>query len=173
MKFKLIISSLFVSSLFATTANATIGTVNFKGEITDKTCEIDAASANQTVNMGKVSVKEFSGENKVAAATKFSIKLTECPTEIKNALVKFDGSSHESKGKLLALTTDSKNAKGVAIGIYEDNSDNLVGLYKDSKSYAIEKGAAELPFIAKYVATSDNVSAGSANAVARFTVVYN
>ncbi|MDX7998091.1 fimbrial protein [Xenorhabdus sp. Reich] len=176
MKSKLLISSLFVSSLFATTADAADGTVRFEGEVIQNACKVHGDSADQTVNMGVVSADAFKKVNDTAAPTRFQIKLVDCPADMKekNVTIKFDGPSDNDNSDLLSLTKADNAATGVAIGIYEADTHTRVPLAGASENNLLHKGAEqELRFIAKYVATKDKVGPGSANAVTHFTVVYN
>ncbi|OTA21185.1 putative fimbrial subunit protein [Xenorhabdus beddingii] len=176
MKSKLLISSLFVSSFFAATANAADGTINFSGEVIQNACKVHGDSANQNVIMGVVSADAFKKVNDTAAPTRFQIKLVDCPEEMKqnNIAIKFDGPSDSDNRELLALTKIDNAASGVAIGIYEADTQTRVSIAGDSENNLLHKGAGqELNFLAKYVATKEKVGPGSANAVTNFTVVYN
>ncbi|WP_446471328.1 fimbrial protein [Xenorhabdus stockiae] len=174
MKTKLIISSLFISSVFMPLAHADDGHVKFTGSVIADACKIDSNSKSQTVTMGTVSAQTLLEGNRTAAATKFSIKLTGCPEAIKHAKVKFDGSTDPVNKNLLALDKlDKKSASGVAVGIYEDDGNTLIPMATHSKLRDIKSNSTELDFIAKYVATMQEVQPGPANAVANFTIVYN
>ncbi|ETS30884.1 MULTISPECIES: fimbrial protein [Photorhabdus] len=176
MNTKLIISSLLVSSVFISVANAADGKINFTGNIIANACKIDTDSANQNVNMGTISSNAFSGVDSAAAATPFSIKMSDCPPEYTHAQVKFDGQIDNKNSNLLALSNDKGQAvaNGVAIGIYEEDNSTLIPLAKASKLQAFtDQKTAELKFIAKYIATAQTISPGSGDAVANFTVVYN
>ncbi|KMJ45493.1 fimbrial protein [Xenorhabdus khoisanae] len=176
MKSKLLISSLFVSSLFAATANAANGTIKFEGEVIQNACKVHGDSADQTVEMGVVSADAFKKVNDTAAPTSFQIKLVDCPADMKekNVTIKFDGPSDSDNRDLLSLTKVDNAATGVAIGIYEADTQARVSVAGASEQNLLHKGAdQELRFIAKYVATKEKVGPGSANAVTNFTVAYN
>ncbi|OTA17302.1 putative fimbrial subunit protein [Xenorhabdus vietnamensis] len=176
MKYKLLISSLFVSSVFAATANAGDGTVRFEGEVIQNACKVHGDSADQTVNMGVISADAFKQVNDTAAPTAFRIKLTDCPADMKekNVSIKFDGPSDSNNRDLLSLTKVDNAATGIAIGIYEADTQARVPVAGASGVNSLHLGIdQELKFIAKYVATKPKVGPGSANAVTNFTVVYN
>ncbi|KMJ43326.1 fimbrial protein [Xenorhabdus khoisanae] len=176
MKTKLIISSLFVSSVFMSAAHAADGEIKFTGKITATACKVDSNSINQTVNMGTISSSSFNGVGSTSAATRFSIQLTDCPTKVGEARVKFDGHTHVNNPKLLALTSASEesSATGVAIALYEDDSNTLIPLAENSRTQSFSgKKATQLNFIAKYMAIDKTVTPGSGDAVANFTIVYN
>ncbi|WP_092507401.1 fimbrial protein [Xenorhabdus mauleonii] len=176
MKSKLLISSLFVSSLFATTANAANGIVRFEGEVIQNACKVHSDSADQTVKMGVVSSSSFKNVGDTAAPTKFEIKLLDCPSEMKenHVTIKFDGPSDNQNRDLLALTKENNAATGVAIGIYEADTQANISLASPSNNNSLVKGGEQsLKFVAKYVATQKQVGPGAANAVTNFTVAYN
>ncbi|MBI6547328.1 fimbrial protein [Xenorhabdus lircayensis] len=176
MKTKLIISSLFVSSVFMSAAYAADGKIKFTGKITATTCKIDSNSANQTVNMGTISSSSFNGVNTVSAPTRFSIKLSECPTSIGRAQVKFDGQTDTTNRHLLALSKGGKEsaASGVAIALYEDDGNTLINMIENSRTRdLIAQKSNTLNFIAKYIATAEAVTPGAGDAVANFTIIYN
>lgn len=163
----------FMSASIALKANAADGTINFVGEIIDSACTVSTASANQTVTLGTVSNKAFSGAGDTADATAFQIQLDSCPATVSSASVKFDGTAVEGNSNALALTPDNGAATGVAVQLRnEDNS--VLPLFTESKSITLAQNATNtLNFNAAYVATAATVTAGPANAVATFSVVYN
>lgn len=156
---------------FASTAFAADGTINFKGSITDVACEITTASASQDVTLGNVSAKSFSAAGDTAAATKFTIKVSGCPDSISGAAVRFDGEVDAVNNQILALSP-GESATNVGIAIYESDSSTLIPMQTDSATKSLESGDNDLNFIAKYYATSANVTAGSANASTTFTITY-
>lgn len=155
------------------TANAADGTINFTGEIIDAACTVSAATANQTVALGQVSKSAFSAVNDTAAATAFQIDLSACPASVTSASVKFDGTPYNGDNTALALTPLTGAATGVGIRIRNEN--NLVlPLFTASPAVALATGTTNtLKFSAAYVAKEAAVTAGPANAVATFSVVYN
>ncbi|MDR0218451.1 MAG: type 1 fimbrial protein [Enterobacteriaceae bacterium] len=179
MKTKLTISSLFFSSFFMPLANAEDGQIEFKGKIISEACTVDTNSQKQTVDMGTINTSALNAVNKTAGAARFTIKLTNCPGSISGASARFDGQLDAKNKNYLALNNaDNKAAQGVAIGIYENDSNTLIPMGTTSKSNPLGKikgSSADLDFMAKYVATLDpaGITAGSANAVANFTIVYN
>ncbi|AOM39922.1 fimbrial protein [Xenorhabdus hominickii] len=176
MKTKLIISSLFVSSVFMSTAHAFDGQIKFTGKITATACKVDSNSANQTVNMGTISSSAFNGLYSTSAPTRFNIKLTDCPKEYNQAQVKFDGQTDRTNSRFLALSgKNGENvAKGVAIALYEDNSTSLISIAESSHPQRLSgQKTDELSFVAKYIATAEKVEPGAGDAVANFTIIYN
>ncbi|OZS65914.1 ferrous iron transporter B [Proteus mirabilis] len=170
----------FIAMLIATTsifvannALAADGTIDFTGEIIDNACELAAGSDALKVNLGKVSKTALPSAGVTAAATKFTIKLINCPATVSTASVKFDAESYSGDDTVIALKQESGVATGVGIQITDD-ANTVVPLFTASKNYPLkEDGENNLDFIARYIAKTDSVTAGLANANATFTINYN
>lgn len=162
----LIAGALFISHY----SQAADGTINFTGSITDTACTV--TSASQNVDMGAVAASSLSGAaGKKAAATQFDIALTDCPADVGNVEVKFDGPADAANTELLEIETGALAASGVGIE-FSDREEQHIKLGENSAPYAIQAGANTLTFYASYMATADAVTAGSANSTAQFTMVY-
>lgn len=173
---KKIISTLAFPILLssASAVFAADGTLNFTGQVTTVACSVDAASSSQTIALGTVSATSFPSAGSVASATKFNIKLSTCPESITAATVRFDGTPNTTDSRLLGLTSD-QTAKGLAVAFYEADGSTLIPLQTASMSKTIDSKSTvnELSYIAKYMSVSKDVTAGTANASANFTVSYN
>lgn len=189
MKLNLIAGALVLSStVFAGNVLASDGTVHFRGEVIDSTCEVTADTADQNVDLGKVNRTAFSGVGSTAAPTEFHIDLDKCPATYTKAAVRFDGTEASDGNGDLAVGTPATasapgdftgtgtatTATGVAIRIYNRADNSQVQLYKDSAYSNIDPtaGTASMKFIARYIATSATVTAGTANADSQFTIEY-
>ena len=175
MKKNLIAVAVLASSAFAISAFAADGQVNFTGEIIDAACQVVNSPSNPLdVVLGKVAKTAFTGTGSTAAATKFTLKLTNCPATVSTASVKFDGTSVNGDTTLLALTQESGVATGVGIQL-SDASNTVLPLYTASMAYPLQSGSVtnNLDFVARYIATAATVTAGPANSMASFTVNYN
>lgn len=151
------------------------GTINFTGEIIDQGCEIGGGRSTINVDLGKVTVPSFSGTaGAVAGARSFDIALSNCPTEMSQVGVIFDGPLDSADTQLLALSGGAGAATGVGIALYEADAVTQIPLATPSKPNALD-GATDvvLTYIAKYKSTAATVEAGKANATANFTLVYN
>ncbi|MBY7354181.1 chaperone-usher fimbrial major subunit [Escherichia ruysiae] len=164
------------------------GTVHFVGEIVDSTCEVTSDTKDQTVPLGKVNKTAFSAPGDLASPQAFSIKLEKCPATYNKAAVRFDGVEASNASGDLAIGNplnatapgdytgqgSAIAATGVAIRIFNREDNSQVKLYTDSAWTNIDTtlGTAEMKFIARYIATSAAVTAGTANADAQFTIEY-
>ncbi|CAI1579739.1 S-fimbrillin [Serratia fonticola] len=176
MKKNLIAVAVLAASAFGVSAFAADGQVNFTGEIIDAACTVVNTPANPlNVQLGKVARTTFTQAGDKSSATKFTLQLKDCPATVTSATVKFDGTSVSGDNSVLALTQASGVATGVGIQL-SDDTQTVVPLYTASKSYALQSGTGvmnNLDFSARYISTSNTVTAGPANSVASFTINYN
>ncbi len=174
---KNVIAMTFSAAAILMTSNAMAydGTVVFNGEILDAACTVDIGSNNTLmVDLGRVSKTAFVSAGDEASTTKFTLKLKDCPASVTSAKVKFDGTHDSNDSSLLAVTSGTGSASGVAISLKTADSMSL-GLNQDNGyTYMLSSTADnDLDFYAAYVATVVPVVPGVANAVANFTVNYN
>ena len=152
------------------------GQVEFTGEITDASCNVDSTSANQVVDLGKWASSYFTGAGSETTKTGFHIKVKDCPASVTTVAVMFDGTRDTNNSNLLAV---NGGAQGVAIKLYEDDKSTAINLGSVSHQQAVTagtsgaaSGTADLQFFADYISTSA-VSVGPANGTANFNMVYN
>lgn len=173
MKKIVLITTALATAGICNLATAADGTVNFTGTILDTACKVDTASANHTVDLGSVAATSFGASGATASHSRFTINLTDCPTAVKSASIRFDGPQASGNSNLLALNSD-QTAKNVGVGIYQQDNTTLIPVGTNSAPVTLSATETNtLGFIAKYVSTASTVEAGSANAVATFTVTYN
>ncbi|WP_409242549.1 fimbrial protein [Enterobacter hormaechei] len=156
-------------------ALAAAGTVNFNGNILDSACDVDVASQNQVVVLGDYYKTEFPTTGARTAATQFNIILKNFPVTVTNAKVRFDGTPDLTNASLLAIDTSVAGAAtGVAINLMTADKADLPLHGSNSNTYALSSTADNtLSFYAQYISTAASVTAGPANSVANFSVVYN
>ncbi|HBL4905536.1 chaperone-usher fimbrial major subunit [Enterobacter hormaechei] len=191
MRLNIITSALVLSSaLLSGAVLAADGTVHFRGEVIDSTCEVTSDTADQTVNIGRVAVTTFSGVDSTASVKDFHIRLESCPPTYTQAAVRFDGTEDKDTiGKgYLAIGTPMNGetgtdgiytgdgaavaATGVAIKLFNLSDDSAIPLYNNSKYVPIADGKADMGFKAKFVQTLATVTPGTANADSQFTIEY-
>lgn len=161
------------ASAFAATNGE--GQINFTGEIIDSACQVVNGLSNPlNVELGKVSKTVFSGAGSTSTPTKFDIQLKDCPETVTSAAINFGGTPDTDNSTTLALTPDTETATGVAIQLL-DSSEQPVSLYTPSRQYPLTAGSTvnDLEFAARYIQTQAAVTAGPANSVSTFTVIYN
>lgn len=164
---------LVVSLGCSSTLYAADGTINFTGNITDTACKVDPGSANQTVNLGTVSTSALETAGTTASPTRFSIVLSDCPASVTSAHVRFDGPASPANHQVLALNS-GQTATNVGVALYEADSNTMIPVGEQSKSVNLTAESNNtLHYFAKYYATADKVTAGTANSTTAFTIVYN
>ncbi|MBV7406122.1 fimbrial protein [Enterobacter sp. ENT03] len=156
-------------------AGAADGTINFTGEILEQACTINVGTNNTlTVDLGKVAKTAFSAAGVESGTTKFTIKLKDCPDTITSAKVRFDGVPDTTDSTLLAITSGTGTATGVAIKLMNADKTTLPLHSVTNYGYALDKTKENLlDFYAAYQSTAAIVTAGKANSVTNFTVSYN
>lgn len=147
--------------------------LNFSGTIRNKACEINPNSITKTVNLGDVGGSVFKNIGDLSPPKELEIEISCASYSPQKATVKFEGLSDEQDPSLLALDNSVDSAKGVAIQI-SDKDGTKIDLGNNSKSINIIDGSNILHFIARYqaVESGNNVTVGSANATANFTINY-
>ncbi len=173
---KNVIAMAIAATAVLSTANAfaAAGQVNFTGEIIDAGCDvINTVSNPLQVNLGQVARSELLNTGDTAAATSFDIQLTNCPVTVSTASIKFDGTALNGDNSLLQLTQEAGVATGVGIQLSDTNG--VLPLFQPSAAYTLQSGASmnNLPFVARYKSVTSDVTAGPANSVANFSVIYN
>ncbi|MGR2705478.1 fimbrial protein [Pseudomonas sp. IB20] len=172
MQKNIILMSLAAAMACSSAAQAADGTINFTGNVVTAACTVSAAVATQTVNMGTIVASAFAAVGAQVAPTRFTISLSACPETLTTASIKFDGVANTVNSSLLALSS-GQTAAGLGIGIYESDGVTLIPLQTAAASISLSTRAGSASYIAKYVSTAAEVTAGSANAVTNFTIAYN
>ena len=116
----------------------------------------------------------FTGSGSTTSTTRFDIQLKDCPETITSAAITFGGSADSANTNVLAVTPGTGAATGVGIQLL-DKTESPLSLYTASTSYTLQPGATtnDLIFGARYIQTGSTITAGPANAVSTFTVMYN
>ncbi|MDK4745514.1 fimbrial protein [Leclercia adecarboxylata] len=175
-----IVSGTFIAtalccSVSAWAANSGEGQINFTGEIIDSACQVvNGVSSPLDVSLGKVSQTAFTGSGSTTSTTRFDIQLKDCPETITSAAITFGGSADGTNANVLAVTPGTGAATGVGIQLL-DKTENPLSLYTASTSYTLQSGTTtnDLVFGVRYIQTGSTITAGPANAVSTFTVMYN
>lgn len=157
---------------------STGGQVKFTGSITDSSCNVDSSSASQTVDLGKWASNYFTATGTETTKTPFHIKVQDCPSSVTTVAVLFDGNRDATDSNLLAIDAAGGAASGVAIKLFEENKSQQISMGTVTENYPVnaddeDNGTADLTFYADYRSTAAEVTAGSANGVANFNMVYN
>lgn len=145
--------------------------LRFTGTIKSATCEI-SGDADQELELGDVSTTKFSNPGDVSTARPFSMVI-DCPAGGPGrASVTFSGPV-ASNPDLLALDAGAGAATGVAVRINESNG-TLLKMGTASAAIKLASGANALAYQAQYqsLVGSSEITAGTANATAQYTINY-
>lgn len=177
MNKKLLVMTLLAGASFTSMVHAVDGqgTLAITGEIIEAGCNIDSGSKDIKVLMGKISKTAFTQAHDTAGAKPFEIKLTNCPSGITGASIRFSGTPDTKNKQVLGVTAGSGTAIGVGIGLYGADGTTLIPLGDNSPVQTKVGTAVTFSFYAKYIATAAlaGITAGKADANATFTIVYN
>ncbi|HIE5389292.1 TPA: fimbrial protein [Enterobacter cancerogenus] len=148
------------------------GTVNISGSINANTCIISPETQEQTVSLGNIASKQFTEKGDTSPPVAFTIDVQNCSSSVSSLTLNFQGTADTNDNTLLALD-GSNPAQGVAISLL-DADDNPVPLNTTTRAYAIDPSKTDnvLTFYAQYMATTDKVSGGDANATVTFDVTW-
>jgi type 1 fimbria pilin len=150
-------------------------TLNIHGRIIDQPCVVSPESADQSVDMGVVDVRELYTTG-ASVQVPFIIRLTNCkPGIFRMAKVTFTGAADQQISGGLAFSAGS--AKGAGIRLY-DVSQAPLDLGVPSRGYILGGSTEnELQFFARVEGHPDaiaakNIKPGDYTAVANFIVSY-
>ena len=149
--------------------------LKFTGTILPPTCDVDAASAEQTVNLGEFSSGNFPTPGTTTAATKFQIKLKDCGNGATGSKVWFSGTGDNDDPTLLALSdTGTGNTMATGIGVQILNKDQQPVSINNTEATVnpVQAGDNTLDFYLRYKSTKSAVTAGNATAVMYFDLTY-
>ncbi|VWC72259.1 fimbrial protein [Burkholderia lata] len=167
---KSLLTAVALAALSTSAFAAGTGTINFTGEIVAGACGIDANSDNQTVRLGKVPTNVFKKVGDKSKEVNFDIVLTDCDTSVsKNALFTFTGTSSAGQPKLIATVGSATN---VGIRLQAPSGEYLDNGVEQKAPTMLQNGSNTVRFSAMYEATAADVTPGTADAVANFTVRY-
>jgi len=180
MKKNILAVLMTAGSLFALNAQASDGTVQFQGSISDGTCTVDiqnSGSSAGNVNLGNVPKSSFDGVGSIAGGAEgqasIEVSLSGCPATKTAAYVAFDGEYYKGNNDYLNLSGYGNEgvASGVAIKLFDGNG-NHMKLGTKSSAITLTGGAADVAFKANYVQVESTIKEGTANSTATMLVSY-
>lgn len=153
------------------------GTITFTGNIVATTCAVDinGQGANPTIQMGNVPLTALNKKGSTAGIHKIQMNLTECDMKtLTKAAARFGGAYDEVDSDLLALTKSDATAKNIGIEfLYNDGTPMKFGETPSTDKFVeVTDKKATLLYSARYKATADGATAGDANAIAQYTIIY-
>ncbi|HCM63729.1 MAG TPA: type 1 fimbrial protein [Morganella sp. (in: Bacteria)] len=181
-KIKLIVSALimFSSNVFADDVHeikpeaqgpvSVSGNINFKGSITDSSCDI---TKNQDVELGTHSVTVLKERGQTTAEVDFNIDIKDCSVSMNSLAITISGEPHQDNNTIFALNADEQSAGKVGIALKTKEGDvvnptgdkRVIEPRTDTRDYS-------LGYVVNYMATG-LATPGTANATVNYTVTYN
>lgn len=165
-------SLLYLFSSFFLYADQVI--INIKSKVVETTCIISSDSTNFIVNMASANLRG-QDTNIPFGKSPFSITLDNCPDSISIANVRFMGDPDITSPNLLkTLDNNESSAKGIAIGLYDDDNKNI-NISNNNMSYSINKDTNKYTFhfSAAYVKTREDAIPGQVKAISYFDIYYD
>lgn len=166
---KACMSGVVLAVLLSPTAHAASGSVTFKGEIVQSTCDVTSASIDQTVTIGTFPTTLFKDVGDVSASKAFTIGLENCKKG--TYTLRFDGRAPAGHPELLAVST----AAGVGIEIL-DHNDKVFPINQEIADPALvsvgDSGTATVGLKARYKSFEKVVGPGKADASSTFSIEY-
>ncbi|EFA6392905.1 fimbrial protein [Escherichia coli] len=164
---------LFMTTDVFTQSRADLGVTNLymRATLIHPACVLSTDSINKTVSLGVWSARQFEQTPSALPMTRFTINLENCgPTPA--VKVSWTGKADIINSKLFSLTEDS-TAKNVAVELLDWNRNRIPpGYTTPYYSFEMNASAVSIPFYVRYVRTGNNVTAGTANSLATFTLDY-
>ena len=170
----------FVLAAVPFASHAVDGTINFNGEITDKTCTISSPQGKDfTVTLPTVSSSALSAAGQVAGRTPFSISLTQCSAG--DVATYFEpGSTIDISSGRLNNVAATNAATAVKLQLLGDNSlfipvvsAGAGATQANSQLVTVASdGSANLNYFVEYYATGAATPGEVASSV-KYTIIYN
>lgn len=175
MNKKIIAASMTAAmTFFAATANASDGTVTFKGSIDSSTCNVSVNGANKdaTVTLPKVSANQLAAKDAVAGSTNFTMTLSNC-SGTSNSVQAF----FEAGANVDSVSGNLKNngsATNVQVQLVDADGKVLKAgdaSQADGKAVSLTSGTGVLTYSAQYLAT-DKVGSGDVDTSVTYSINY-
>lgn len=184
MKLKnVFLSAAIVAALGSTAVQAASnGTINFTGEVIDKTCDItiDGASSPATVILEAVDKAQLASAGATAKRTGFNIELTNCTgtASVNSAAAFFENGATVDPiaYRLLNTLADGTEATNVQLQLVDATTGAAIKVgsqdqHTSSTTYDLTSGSATLPYAVEYYATGA-ATPGLVTSAVNFTINY-
>ncbi|HFT1963318.1 TPA: fimbrial protein [Enterobacter ludwigii] len=175
MKSGLLIFLLPTLALAGNHLNVTVagGSMRFQGVIIAESCRVEINDQQMTINLGQISSNRFHSEGEDASPVPLDIHLLDCSTAVsKHVGASFRGVADGKNPDVLSVGEGPGFATGVGIALF-DRKEQLVPLNSPPGAWqTLYNGPTTLHFVAKYRATSNQVTGGAINAQLWFSLTY-
>lgn len=147
--------------------------MRFQGVIIAESCRVEINDQQMTINLGQISSNRFHSEGEDASPVPLDIHLLDCSTAVsKHVGASFRGVADGKNPDVLSVGEGPGFATGVGIALF-DRKEQLVPLNSPPGAWQrLYNGPTTLHFVAKYRATSNQVTGGAINAQLWFSLTY-
>lgn len=159
-------------------AMAADGKIQFNGEVTGSTCDINAGHPDFIVTLPPVSTTALKVAGAGAGTTRFNLVLSNCDPDTGKVATYFEaGPTINSDTGRLINGFGVNQASNVEVALLNDRAEpmllNRAAGAQNSQVVDIAGGGATLDYFAQYVATADNsVTAGQVSTHVFYSLVY-
>ncbi|MEG9670042.1 fimbrial protein [Serratia bockelmannii] len=166
---------LLAGSGLAFNAYAADGSVDIEVTFVHGTCNLTAGSKNMQVALGNISRAELASTGATSKPVDFTVEATDCVPGL-TVWFRFDGVAADQNNKAFALGSGSV-AEGVGVQVADVSSyEEYVKIPNSTSGYGEipgKDGTFSQPFNARYIALTDKVTPGTANATIQLNLVYD
>lgn len=135
---RVLLSTAIASVLIASAAQASDGTINFQGKLTDATCQItiDGSSSPATVVLPTLSTQLLAATGDIAGRTQFNIELSGCTGLISTstAAAYFENGSTVDTTTNNLVNTTTGGAGNVQLQLIDIQSNNTIEIGRSSQT---------------------------------------
>lgn len=142
------------------------------GTVTSASCTVETSSQTLTVPLPDILTGAFAQVGDTGEKKEFSIKLKDCDDGVSGATITFSGTNDSDNPDLLQITKGTGSATGVGVEIIDETTDSAISPGQSIATKALTTGDNTLVYQLRYKSTLATVTAGSANAVMYFDLVY-
>lgn len=147
-------------------------TISYSGDVQVKTVTCSVAPKSLTVQLGDIPLSSFTGPGKVLPQKVVEITML-CNQTVQPQVMITSGNGYEQNySGVLKLTPESNVATGVGVRVMMNGQNVQFGSYMTTATPVYENIDSSIPFSFAYEQTADEVTPGTANAVATITLGY-
>ena len=148
-------------------------TISYSGDVNLKIVTCSVSPRNLTIDLGDFPVSDFTGVGTLSSHAKVFNATVNCNSTVQPEVKISSANGYESGlSGVLKLTQQTGMATGVGVRMMFDGNIATFDKYVPTSSEAVENQTLDIPFQARYIQTSDEVTPGPANTVATITLAY-
>jgi len=163
-------------SAAALPASANVGTITINGKLTASTCtvQINGGTVDATVTLPTLPTKDLAAAGTTAGDTAFTMNLTNCEPATGSVRAYFEHGPNVDAASGRLNNNATNGASNVQVQLIDNNNTPLyIGntSQRDNDATALENGAADLIYSARYYATGKS-TAGALSTSVTYSIDY-